>query len=205
MVQWDVNRAPAQQWRFVPCENGAFRIQNAYSGLYLDTENQSTAEHANLVQAAWNTSATQKWRVERVYEVARLRSSNISDCHVYHDASNKLLIANKSTTMLLSASQWKVVPGLADTGVSLISVDQPGHYLRHYEGQIILSKDDGSDLFKQDATWTQHRALDGSNGVSFESVNFPGQYIRHYDSYLRISPISTTIEKGDASFVITMQ
>lgn len=43
MVQWDVNRAPAQQWRFVPCENGAFRIQNAYSGLYLDTENQSTA------------------------------------------------------------------------------------------------------------------------------------------------------------------
>lgn len=205
MVQWDVNRAPAQQWRFVPCENGAFRIQNAYSGLYLDTENQSTAEHANLVQAAWNTSATQKWRVERVYEVARLRSSNISDCHVYHDASNKLLIANKSTTMLLSASQWKVVPGLADTGVSLISVDQPGYYLRHYEGQIILSKDDGSDLFKQDATWIQHRALDGSNGVSFESVNFPGQYIRHYDSYLRISPISTTIEKGDASFVMTMQ
>ena len=124
---------------------------------------------------------------------------------MYHDASNKLLIANKSTTMLLSASQWKVVPGLADTGISLMSVDQPGYYLRHFEGKIILSKDDGSDLFKQDATWIQHRALDGSNGVSFESVNFPGQYIRHYDSYLRISPISTTIEKGDASFVMTMQ
>ena len=104
-----------------------------------------------------------------------------------------------------SLSLIHILPGLADTGVSLISVDQPGYYLRHYEGQIILSKDDGSDLFKQDATWIQHRALDGSNGVSFESVNFPGQYIRHYDSYLRISPISTTIEKGDASFVITMQ
>lgn len=86
-----------------------------------------------------------------------------------------------------------------------MSVDQPVYYLRHYEGQIILSKDDGTDLFKQDATWIQHRALDGSNGVSFESVNFPGQYIRHYNSYLRISPISTAIEKGDASFVMTMQ
>ena len=72
--------------------------------------------------------------------------------------------------MLLSASQWKVVPGLADTGVSLISVDQPGHYLRHYEGQIILSKDDGSDLFKQDATWIQHRAL--ASAVSEKSAMF---------------------------------
>lgn len=206
MVQWDINYSNAQKWRFVPTGTGSFRIQNQRSGYYLDTENQSTASHAYLVQNSYSNSSTQKWTVERVYEIARLRSSNISDCHVYHNSSGRLLIANASTTMGLSSSQWRVVPGIADANcVSFESVDQPGYYLRHYEGNAILSQNDGTTTFAQDATWRKHSALDGAGGVSFETYNYSGIYLRHYNSYLIISQISTALERQDASFFMTLQ
>lgn len=206
MQQWDVNYSAAQRWRFVPTGDGYYRIQNEYSSLYLDTESQSTAEHAYLVQNQYSDSNTQKWEVERIYEIGRFRSSNISDCHVYHDSSNRLLIANNSTTMPLVSSQWRIVPGIADsTCISLESVDQPGYYLRHYEGNVIISQDDGTDVFKADATWRVHDALDGAGGISLETYNYSGIYMRHYNSYLIISQVTTDLEKSDASFWMTTQ
>lgn len=125
---------------------------------------------------------------------------------MYHDSSNRVLIANNATTMPLVSSQWRIVPGLADSGcISLESVDKPGYYLRHYEGNIIVSTNDGTELFKQDATWRVHNALDGSGGISLESYNITGTYMRHYNSYLMISPISTDLERSDASFHLTTQ
>lgn len=206
MVQWDVNYSAAQRWKFIPTGDGSYRIQNEYSGLYLDTEGQSTAEHAYVVQNQYSESNTQKWRIERIYEIGRFRSSNISDCHVYHDASNRVLIANNTTTMPLTSSQWRIVPGIADSScISLESVDNPGYYLRHYEGNIIISVNDGTEIFKQDATWRVHDALDGLGGISLESYNIAGAYMRHYNSYLKISQISTALERSDASFWLTTQ
>ena len=206
MVQWDINYSAAQRWKFIPTGDGSYQIQNEYSGLYLDTEGQSTAEHAYVVQNQYSESNTQKWRIERIYEIGRFRSSNISDCHVYHDASNRVLIANSTTTMPLTSSQWRIVPGIADSScISLESVDNPGYYLRHYEGNIIISVNDGTEIFKQDATWRIHDALDGLGGISLESYNIAGAYMRHYNSYLKISQISTALERSDSSFWLTTQ
>ena len=206
MQQWDVNYSAAQRWKLIPTEDGSYRVQNEYSGLYLDTEGQSTAEHAYVVQNQYSESNTQKWRLERIYEIGRFRSSNISDCHVYHDSSNRVLIANNSTTMSLESSQWRIVPGIADSScISLESVDNPGYYLRHYEGNIIISANDGTEIFKQDATWRIHEALDGLGGISLESYNITGAYMRHYNSYLMISQISSDLERSDASFWLTTQ
>lgn len=204
--QWDVNYSPAQCWKLIPDGSGHFKIQNEYSGLYLDTEGQSTALHAYIIQNASSASNTQKWVVQRIYEIARLRSSNISDCHVYHDSSNNVLIANESTSLSLKSSQWRIVPGIADSScISFESVDNPGYYLRHYNGNVIISQNDGSSVFKSDATWRVHAALDGSGGVSFETYNFSGIYMRHYNSYLIISQISTSLDQQDASFFMTYQ
>lgn len=108
--------------------------------------------------------------------------------------------------MPLVSSQWRIVPGIADsTCISLESVDRPGYYLRHYEGNVIISQDDGTDVFKADATWRVHDALDGSGGISLETYNYSGIYMRHYNSYLIISQVTTDLEKSDASFWMTTQ
>jgi hypothetical protein len=204
--QWHVNMSPAESWKFIPAGDGTFRVQNGESGLYLDTEGQSRNVASHIIQNNYSESNTQKWRVERIYEITRLRSSNISDCHVYVNTGNKAMIANKSTSLSLSASEWRIVPGLADNScISLESVKYPGYYLRHYNGQLIISRDDGSAIFKKDATWYMRDALDGSGGVSFESYNITGTYIRHCNSYLRIDPIYSDLDRRDASFHMILQ
>lgn len=206
MVQWDKNYSAAQSWQLIPDGEGKYRLRNEASGLYLDTENGSTETHAYIVQNSASDSDTQKWRLERIFEIVRLRSYNISDCHVYHDGAGGVLIANQGTAMPLASSQWRVVPGLADpTCVSFESVDASGRYLRHYNGDLTISPDDGTDIFKQDATWRMQPGLADPEGVLFASYNISGTYMRHYDSYLMISQISTDLEKADATFFMVWQ
>lgn len=206
IVQWDKNYSTAQQWLPVDAGDGTFRIQNVRSGLYLDTENGSTQTHAKIIQNSQTNNATQKWSIERKFDSVRIKSYNINDCHIYHDSDSRILIANASTSMPESSSEWKIVPGLADAScVSIQSVDNPSYYLRHYEGNAIISQNDGSDIFKQDATWRVVPGLANPNGVSFASYNITGTYLRHYNSYLRISPMESEIDRQDATFVIMGQ
>jgi hypothetical protein len=69
------------------------------------------------------------------------------------------------------------VPG----SVSFESINYPGHFLRHQSFRIKLHRNDGSDLFRQDATFRRQSGDDGEvfKQVRFESVNFPGHCIRH--------------------------
>lgn len=71
---------------------------------------------------------------------------------------------------------------------------------RYYVSSILATY-----VFKQDATWRVHGALDGNGGISLESYNIAGAYMRHYNSYLKISQISTDLERSDASFLLTTQ
>lgn len=98
-------------------------------------------------------------------------------------------------------SQWQIVPGLANANgyVSFQSVSYPGYYLRHSGYDLQLVKNDGSDLFKADATFKQVSGLAGS-GYSFQSYNYPERYLRHYEYLLRIDPISTDLDRQDATF-----
>ena len=41
---------------------------------------------------------------------------------------------------------------------------------------------------------------DTADGVSYESFNFPGRYIRHYNNLLYTQPVSTTLDRQDATF-----
>ena len=87
-----------------------------------------------------------------------------------------------SGALLKNDASWKIVRGLADAGCySLESVNYPGEYLRHYLSRVRKARPDGSDTFRQDATWCARPGLSGS-GVSFESKNFPGRYLRHFNA-----------------------
>jgi hypothetical protein len=100
-------------------------------------------------------------------------------------------------------------PGLSETpdSVSLESANYPGHYLRHQDYRLVLQRDDGSNLFRKDATFlVRQPALSAGNpnAVSLASVNHPGHFIRHQQNRLwlaRPDAGNTATFSDDASFV----
>ncbi|MDX3522688.1 glycoside hydrolase family 43 protein [Streptomyces scabiei] len=147
----------------------------------------TSAEYTNLL-AKWGAPA---WN--------RLKSYNFPSRYVRH--SNYVGRIDAYPFDPFTDSQWKLVPGLADSsGVSFQSVSHPTRYLRHYNYDLRLDVNDGTSTFAADATFTRVAGLADSTWSSFRSYNNPTRYIRHYDYVLRIDPISTATERADATF-----
>ena len=95
----------------------------------------------------------------------------------------------------------EAVPGLADPACfSFRSPD--GRYLRHASWRVQLGQDEGTVLFRGDATFcVRDGYLPGS--VSFEASNYPGWFLRHRNFELWVdhsdgSPLFRT----DSSFLV---
>lgn len=95
---------------------------------------------------------------------------------------------------------WRMVTGLAGSGVSFQSVNYPNAYLRHRNGEVWLDNNDGSNLFRQDATFIQQPGLLDGNGVSFQSHNLRDRWLRHRGSLLFVEPINDAQARSDATF-----
>ncbi|MEU8433884.1 sigma-70 family RNA polymerase sigma factor [Streptomyces sp. NPDC029216] len=96
---------------------------------------------------------------------------------------------------------FTVVPGLADARcVTLRAAD--GRYLRHHYLRLRLSADDGSELFRKDATFCPRPgAVAGS--VVLHSSNYPGSVLRHRDGGIWLDGSDgTKAFAGQASFVV---
>ncbi|PJC69198.1 arabinofuranosidase, partial [candidate division WWE3 bacterium CG_4_8_14_3_um_filter_42_11] len=76
--------------------------------------------------------------------------------------------------------------------ISLEARNYPGYFLRHQDYRVKLHRNDGSQLFRQDATFCVKAGLADPNAVSLESKNYPGRYLRHRDGHL-------WVEAGDGS------
>ncbi|MGW3650472.1 AbfB domain-containing protein [Streptomyces sp. NPDC000878] len=132
-----------------------------------------------------------------------LQSVNLPDHYAAYgsDALGILgqVTENSSDTVKKQAG-FTVVAGLADaTGFSFRSAD--GRYLRHYSFRIRLDASDGSDTFRQDATF---HAVTGSQdeSVRLMSHNFPTRCVRHRSHQLWVDEYSTsdTSIQDDSSF-----
>jgi hypothetical protein len=133
----------------------------------------------------------------------RIQSYNYQNMYWRHENYDAILSSNNNPAI---DSQFQIVPGLANSGsgyVSFQAVSWPGYYLRHYNYDFVLAKNDGSSIFKADATFKKVAGLKDSSWTSFQSYNFTDRYIRHYNNALRIDPISTDLDKQDATFKIT--
>jgi hypothetical protein len=103
----------------------------------------------------------------------------------------------------LADSQFKLVPGLTGSGtVSLESTNFPGYYLRHRNNELWVERNDGSTLFRNDASFSQRAGLAASSAVSFESVNFPGLYVRNSNGLINLQAVSDAQGRADATFVL---
>jgi hypothetical protein len=135
--------------------------------------------------------------------VNRLQSYNFPDRYVRHVDFDVRIDPNVSP---VADAQWRMVPGLADTGsahVSFEAANYPGYYLRHSNYDLVLARNDGSATFRADATFRRVNGLADSSAASFQSYNFPDRYLRHADYLLRLDPISTATDRADATFRIT--
>lgn len=132
----------------------------------------------------------------------RIQSYNFQDRYVRHANYDARIDANVSPSF---DQYWQIKPGLANSGsgyVSFESVYFPGYYLRHSNYELVLAKHDGSSLFAADATFRHVPGLADGSWSSFESYNFPDRHIRHYNYELQLDPISTSLDRQDATFRI---
>ncbi|MGN9908770.1 sigma-70 family RNA polymerase sigma factor [Phytohabitans sp. LJ34] len=94
---------------------------------------------------------------------------------------------------------FEVVHGLADPGCVSLRVPD-GRYLRHSSWRLRLSADDGTELFRGDATFCV-RAGSVPGSVSLESSNYPGAFLRHRGTELWVDPSDGSAAfRADASF-----
>ncbi|MFB2937839.1 AbfB domain-containing protein [Aerosakkonemataceae cyanobacterium BLCC-F154] len=85
-----------------------------------------------------------------------------------------------SSLLDIQDSSFEIVSGLVGQGISFRSFNYPEYYLRHQGYRIKLQRNDGSQLFKEDASFDEIPSLVGSgNHASYRSHNYPDRFIRH--------------------------
>lgn len=142
----------------------------------------------------WETTAPALWRssvhlATDTRQSLRVTTWGYTDRYLRHRDSlayTDVVDAN-SSALLKADATYTVRRGLADSSCySFETVNYPGQYLRHANSRVRNSPDDGSALFRADATFCARPGL-GGTGVTFESINLPGSYLRHYSAAVYIA------------------
>ncbi|MFC8511616.1 AbfB domain-containing protein [Streptomyces sp. NPDC057257] len=96
-------------------------------------------------------------------------------------------------------STFKLVKGLANSSCYSFATHD-GKYLRHRNFLLRADTNDGSSLFKQDATFCA-RSSSISGAIMLESVNYPGRYLRHQNFQLKLDPYQySDLYRHDSAF-----
>ena len=136
----------------------------------------------------------------------RLQSVNFPEHRVRHRDFKILLEKPKGVNdeLFKKDSEFMVVPGLSGEGVSFQSTNYPKRYIRHIDFKCRLHENDGSKLFRADASWIPRNGLADPLGISFISSNYHKFFLRHTDFKLIISNIKDAknieLYKKDATF-----
>ncbi|MET7509671.1 AbfB domain-containing protein [Streptomyces albidoflavus] len=144
--------------------------------------------------ATWKTDGPALWRSSVVLPTdvrrsLRVTTWNHTDRYLRHADSlaRTEVVTAGSGALLKQDATWTVRRGLADSSCySFESVNEPGRYLRHADSRVRTAEDDGSALFRADATFCARPGV-GATGLTFESYNVPGSFLRHYDSQVHIA------------------
>lgn len=149
--------------------------------LLIDVSDASHSKGLFGVNVFHGTGAAQNLFVNGT-PITRLESSDQANAFVRHLNGRGRIDAGVTPP---EDAQWRQVRGLADpSGISFESVNAPGQFLRHRNGEVWKDPNDGSNLFAQDATWYRRPGLKNLNETSYESFNYPGEYLTHQGSLL---------------------
>jgi Alpha-L-arabinofuranosidase B (ABFB) domain/Ricin-type beta-trefoil lectin domain/Ricin-type beta-trefoil lectin domain-like len=209
-------------WEMTPTTEGHFRLRNKASNLCLKSVGSVTPGASMQLadcQGYWNPDAglqfslatkTRPPGLPEVDTVVQLAPTNYPRMRVGVDADAREVIrtmADRPTagSLMQGGSAYVVRRGLADDQcISLEAYNRPGSYLRHAYFIGWLNNNDGSDLFKADATFCPTNGMDDPGAVTLQSLNYPDRVLRHAYFQMRLDPAASrgNIE-ADASFAIT--
>ncbi|NEB01445.1 AbfB domain-containing protein [Streptomyces sp. SID13726] len=97
-------------------------------------------------------------------------------------------------------STFKQVKGLANSSCYSFTTHD-GKYLRHRNFVLRADRNDGSSLFKQDATFCPRDSSYYSGAKMLESVNYPGYFLRHKNFVVRLERFEySSLYLQDSSF-----
>ncbi|WP_394618574.1 AbfB domain-containing protein [Lentzea sp. JNUCC 0626] len=144
--------------------------------------------------STWGTVDPALWRssvrlATDVRQSLRVATWGHTDRYLRHaDSLAYTEIVNSGSSATLKAdATYTVRRGLADSSCySFESVNFPGQFLRHAASRVRNSPNDGSALFRADATFCARPGLSGT-GVTLESINQPGSYLRHFESQVHVA------------------
>ncbi|MGW5667282.1 sigma-70 family RNA polymerase sigma factor [Micromonospora sp. NPDC003776] len=106
-----------------------------------------------------------------------------------------------STDAARRQATFTVLAGLADPGCFSFRA-RDGRYLRHAYWRLQLSPDQGTELFRGDATFCA-RAGSTTSATSLEASNYPGWFLRHRDGQLWVDQADGTAAfRADSAFRI---
>jgi hypothetical protein len=131
---------------------------------------------------------------------------------IRHQNGNVVTTVITSTSAQLDKDDGTFIVrrGLASNAcVSFESRNFPGDFLRHQNFQLHRQPNDGSALFRADATFCPQAGRNGQ-GTSFASFNFPTRFLRHFNNTLFIASNggtnnfdTTTSWADDVSWVVS--
>ncbi|MEU9474839.1 AbfB domain-containing protein [Streptomyces sp. NPDC048191] len=129
-----------------------------------------------------------------------VRSLNYPDRY-WHISGDLVRLDPVRTPADRRAATFTVVKGLANSGChSFVTAD--GDYLRHRNFLLRAEHDDGTALFRQDATFCARRSSLGG-ATMLESVNYPGRFLRHQNFQLKLAPYEDTeLYRADSAFLL---
>lgn len=183
-------------WSTTNITSGSWSVMNQRD--YTPPLNAKHGSMIGISDAEYN-GALSRWGAPNW---VRLKSSNFPDRFVRH--ANNVARLDAYPFDPYQDQLWRMVPGLADAaGVSFQSVNFPDRFLRHFDFAVRLDVNDNTATFRADATFHRVAGLADSAWSSFRSHNFPDRFLRHANNLIRIDPMSTTLDRQDATFLVT--
>jgi len=132
-----------------------------------------------------------------------LESTNFPGMFVRHK-NFRAVLTKLSSDLDFKDATFMLEPALIGRGkasVSFESTNFPGMFLRHKNFALVLEKNDGSEQFAKDASFTMWPGPNGASG--FEASNFPLFFIRHRDLKLWVEKTDDSKQfHADSGFMV---
>jgi hypothetical protein len=132
-----------------------------------------------------------------------LESTNFPGMYLRHK-NFQAVLTKLSSDLDIKDATFILEPALTHAGkaaVSFESTNFPGMFLRHKNFRLVLEKNDGSDQFAKDASFTMWPGPNGAFG--FEASNFPLYFIRHKDFKLWVEKTDDSKQfHADSGFMV---
>lgn len=184
-----------QLWKPTLVDSSLMSLTSHFSGLSLNVAgDKANQDGQGIVQGQADNSPDTQWRVTRRVTASYVAFSPNGEpgVQLQHEAQVVAFGAADETN-----AQWIVVPGLNDASlVSFQSRNDPGRYLRHAGFRLWSDTNDGSAVFKQDATfrYAQPFISTGVLAKALESSNYPGRYWKRDGSKITLDSFTDTAD-----------